>query len=247
MQLQLTAQQRVQWRDAGFLALPRFVDDDQLAGLRGAYDELLERRVEAAGDRMLGGVTRQIMFPSQAHPVFDRNPVLAAGIELGRELLGSHEVYRSFDMLIFKPPGHPEATPWHQDAAYARSPFAPAGTRIVLESIQFWVALDDADAENGCMHFAPGHHTKPLLQHRVASGEPAEDSRLLELVAPESQLDLEGAIACPLPAGGCTLHTYGTPHYTPPNRSAHRPRRAYIFNVATPRGIRFLLGHSDDD
>lgn len=247
MKSPLTAEQRAQWRDAGFLALPGFVGAGELARLREAYDELLERRVEAAGDRLLGGVTRQIMFPSQAHPAFARNAVVAAGIELGRALLGSPEVHRSFDMLIFKPPGHPEPTPWHQDAAYARSPFAPAGTPITLESIQFWVALDDADEENGCMHFAPGHHTKPLLPHRVASGDPEDDGRLLEIVDPELQLALDRAVACPLGAGGCTLHSYGTPHYTPPNRSVDRPRRAYIFNVATPRGIRFLLGLPDAD
>jgi ectoine hydroxylase-related dioxygenase (phytanoyl-CoA dioxygenase family) len=153
---------------------------------------------------------------------------------------------RSYEMLIYKPPGHPHATPWHQDAAYAHSPHAPAGTPITLESIQFWVALDDADEENGCMHFVPGHHTRPLLAHRVASGAASEDHRLLVLVDPDAQLDLSRVVACPLPAGGATLHSYGTPHYTPPNRSADRPRRAYIFNVVTERGIRYLLGRTDD-
>jgi hypothetical protein len=47
-------------------------------------------------------------------------------------------------------------------------------------------------------------------------------------------LDLKSAVACPLRAGGATVHNYGTPHFTPPNRSANRPRRAYIFNFANP-------------
>ncbi|MFZ0658894.1 MAG: hypothetical protein WAM05_09260, partial [Candidatus Binataceae bacterium] len=49
---------------------------------------------------------------------------------------------------------------------------------------------------------------------------------------PERVLDLNRAVACPLRAGGATVHNYGTPHFTPPNRSATRPRRAYIFSFA---------------
>jgi ectoine hydroxylase-related dioxygenase (phytanoyl-CoA dioxygenase family) len=204
---------------------------------------LIERAVVAEGDRMLGGITRQVMFPSRAHQTFDRNAVVRRGIRIGRQLLGTDEVARSFDMLIDKPPGHPHATPWHQDMAYARHPFAPAGSTITQESVQFWVALDDADEENGCMHFAAGSHDRPLLEHRVASGDPHDDSRLLELANPGRDLAAATIVAAPLRAGGATVHSYGTPHYTPPNRSASRPRRAYIFNVATGAAARAIASH----
>ncbi len=39
------------------------------AELRAAYDELLRGDIRAEGDRQLGGVTRQIMRPHNAHPV----------------------------------------------------------------------------------------------------------------------------------------------------------------------------------
>ena len=192
---------------------------------------------------MLGGVTRQVMIPSREHPVFDRNDAVRTGIRIGRELLGTHDVHRSFDMLIYKPPAHPHATPWHQDMSYAQHPFAPAGSTITLESIQFWVALDDVDEGNGCMHFVPGFHRKPLLPHRIASGDPADDGRLLEIVDPDRELAGAAVTAAPLPAGGATVHSYGTPHYTPPNRSEDRPRRAYIFNVATVAATRAIASH----
>jgi ectoine hydroxylase-related dioxygenase (phytanoyl-CoA dioxygenase family) len=193
---------------------------------------------------MLGGITRQVMIPSSAHPVFDRNDVVRDAIQVGRQLFGTEAVHRSFDMLIYKPPGHPHETPWHQDQSYSKHPTAPAGTTCSLESLQVWVALDDADVENGCMHFVPGRHRDPMLEHRVASGDPQSDSRLLEIVDPARDLDLSSVVAAPLRAGGCTMHTQGTPHYTPPNRSADRPRRAYIFNVATSNGMRGLVGES---
>ena len=55
------------------------------------------------------------------------------------------------------------------------------------------------------------------------------------LVDPPSQIDLSRAVVAEIPAGGATIHSYGTPHYKSPNRSKSRHRRAYIFNVATQR------------
>jgi ectoine hydroxylase-related dioxygenase (phytanoyl-CoA dioxygenase family) len=230
----LTTEQRQAWNREGFLVLDEFVDDETLGDLRAAYDAIIDRDVAAPGDRMLGGLTRQVMIPSAAHPVFDRNPVVQAGLDIAQQLFET-DVYRTFDMLIYKPPGHPHDTPWHQDMAYAKQPFAKPGTRIKLESIQYWVPLDDVDDTNGCMHFAPGYHTQPLLEHHVASGSPDDEGRLLELVDADRQVDMSKVVVAEIPAGSATMHSYGTPHYTGPNRSADRPRRAYIFNIAARR------------
>jgi ectoine hydroxylase-related dioxygenase (phytanoyl-CoA dioxygenase family) len=231
---ELTKHQIDAWRRDGFLVLDAFVDEETLASLREAYDAIIEKDVEAAGDRMLGGMTRQVMIPSAAHPTFDRNPVVKRGIDIARQIFAT-DVFRTFDMLIYKPPGHPHDTPWHQDMAYAKMPFAEPGTTIVAESIQYWVPLDDVDRENGCMEFAPGYHTQPLLEHHVASGDPEDDGRLLALVDPETQIELSKVVVAEIPAGAATMHSYGCPHYTSANRSADRPRRAYIFNIATKR------------
>lgn len=233
------------WQCDGFVVIERLIGEDAVARLREAYDAILARRVVAGGDRMLGGITRQVMMACTAHPAFHRNEALDEAAEIAEQLLGEAPV-RSFDMLIDKPPGHPHATPWHQDMSYAGLPFAPEGSAIPLETLQFWVALDDVDALNGCMHFLPGQHTRPLLAHRVASGDPNDDARLLELVDAERQLDLSRAVAAPLRAGGATLHSYGTPHYTPPNRSADRPRRAFIFNLAPLRIVERMAAQLGD-
>lgn len=232
----LEADQVAAWNRDGFLVLDRFVDDDALATLRAAFDDVVSGRVRAAGDRMLGSITHQVKSPSDAHPDFNSNPALEQGLAIARQLLGTDDVRRFFDMLIDKPPGHPHDTPWHQDFAYAAQPFAAPGRRIPLETIQFWVPLDDVDAENGCMQFLPGHHAQPLLEHHVASSNAADpEARLLALVDPENQVDMSRAVVAEIPAGGLTMHAYGAPHYTGPNRSVDRPRRSYIFNVATPR------------
>lgn len=213
----------------GFGHVPELAGPETVATLREAYDRVIGS--DFGDHRKLGGITRQVMLPSLADPVFDSNEALENGMAIARELLGTEHLARTFDMLIFKPPGHPHPTPWHQDAAYGGRPFAPTGTPVINNRVQFWVPLDDADEENGCMHFIPARHTGTLLEHRVASGDPDSESRLLELTDPSRDLDLSTAVAVPLVAGGSTFHTVGTPHYTPPNRSTLRPRRAYIFNI----------------
>jgi hypothetical protein len=217
------------WKRDGFLVKERFADADTLLLLRRAYDETLD--AQFAGDRMLGGITRQIEVPSREHPVFDDNPLIERGKQVIRDLYGTADAVRVFDMLIYKPAGHPYETPWHQDMSYSAMPFAPAGVTQLDDLVQFWVPLDDVDEDNGCMQFVPGHHHKPLLPHRVASGEPNDPARLLAIEEPEQHLDLDKRVVAALPAGGVTMHGPGTPHYTGPNSTTDRPRRAYIFTL----------------
>jgi hypothetical protein len=223
-----------QFRRDGFLAIPRLADAATVARLGDVYDAMLRREIDvSATDNPLGMITRQIMHPSAYHPIFRDNAALAAGREVARALLGVDDPRPRFDMLIYKEPGQLATTPWHQDFSYSVMPTAAAGVAIpVDEVIQFWVALDDVDEENGCMHFIPGAHRQPLLEHYIAGGAADYTQRLLAIRDAEHKLDLNRAVACPLGAGGATVHNYGTPHFTSGNRTADRPRRAYIFNYA---------------
>ena len=131
-----------------------------------------------------------------------------------------------FDMLISKEPGQLNETPWHNDYAYSGVPVAPPGRISALKSVQFWVALDPVDERNGCMQFIPGSHRLPSPEHFVASGTDDDPGRLLAT----EDVDPTQAVSCPLPPGGCTVHSTGTLHFTGGNATSDRPRRAYIFN-----------------
>lgn len=170
MEAPLTDAEVRSWEDDGFVVKQSFADEDTLASLRDAYADILD--ADAQGDRMLGGITRQIMVPSAAHPTFNKNPLIKLGKEVVGQLSGATEIVRVFDMLIYKPAGHPHETPWHQDMSYTQMPYAPAGTVPAKGLVQFWVPLDDVDEDNGCMQFIPGQHEKPMLPHYVAGGDP---------------------------------------------------------------------------
>ena len=61
------------------------------------------------------------------------------------------------EMALLKPPGGREK-PWHQDCAYFNYPL---DTTI----IGVWIALDHADAHNGCLHILPGTHREGPVNH----------------------------------------------------------------------------------
>lgn len=216
----------------GFLAFDRLIGTDDVRAIGAAFDTLLADNADT--DRMLGGVTRQILLPCRYHATFRENAALSAGREIARQLLGTDAPKFVYDQLLYKPPRHLVETPWHQDLAYFKVPFLTPRPYTDSSTVQFWVALDDVDASTGCMHFIPRKHERELFPHRVASGDESHDSRLLEIVEPERYLDLSEAIACPMQAGGATVHGETTPHFTSANTSHDRRRRAYIFNFAKP-------------
>ena len=229
------------FRRDGFAVIPQLADAGTVAALRDVYDGMLDGRVPCPGtDRQLGGITRQIMVPHLHHPVFTDNPAVREARRISAELMGCADPQFFFSMLIYKPGGHPHATPWHQDMAYAHMPFTRAGTTWPGDVVaQFWLALDDVDETMGCMEFIPTGQQQPMPEHHVASGDPTDDGRLLAIVDPAARLDLAQAVKCPLPAGSATVHGYTTPHYTGPNRSA-RGRRAFIFSFANMPALRQL-------
>lgn len=220
-----------QFREQGFTSVDALIDPDTVESLRCAYDEVIRKDVNGGQhDRRLGGLTRQVMLPRLIHRAIRNSEVFAKAAALASELLGE-DVEHRFDMMIFKPAGHPTPTPWHQDLAYSRRPFAAPGTPATLETVQVWVALDDADVSTGCMQFLPGLHVEPLLKHYVFSGDADDDGRLLAFTDEVlDQLDLSTAVPCPVPAGGATAHGECTPHFTGINSTLDRDRRAYILN-----------------
>lgn len=227
----LSAAQLRSFERDGFTSVPRLIDDDTVEILRDYYDRIVRGEIKCGDDdRHLGGLTRQVLNPRNHVDYFRNNPATRAGAEIAAQALGAPS-HLEFDMLIYKPPGHPKATPWHQDLSYYRMPFAEPGLMIEAEALQFWVALDDVDASNGAMHFLPGRHRAGLEPHYVYSGDPADESRLLATKAFGDPDQPNAGIVCPLKAGGCTIHFHATPHYTSPNVTKDRGRRAYIFTM----------------
>lgn len=116
------------------------------------------------------------------------------------------------EMALLKPAGVGSEKPWHQDNAYFD--IEPASLVIGV-----WVALDEALAENGCMHLIPGSHRRgphPHFQRR--------DWQLCD-----TDIPVADDVVVPLAPGGALIFQGLLFHGTPANRSPLR-RRALQFH-----------------
>ena len=124
------------------------------------------------------------------------------------------------DQLFCKPALHGGVVAWHQDYSY--------WTRTVpLAHLTCWIALDDSDAENGCIQYVPGSHLWDLLPITGLSG----DMNAIREVLNEDQWNrLQTPVAAEVKAGYATFHHPLMIHGSQANRT-ERPRRASVLNV----------------
>lgn len=118
------------------------------------------------------------------------------------------------DMALLKPPRLGREKPWHQDHAYFDFPL---GTRVV----GVWIALDEANLENGCMRVQPGKHLDGPRVHFKRRDWQICDTEIIG----------KRCVAVPLKPGGLLLFDGLLPHGTPTNHSPSR-RRALQFHYA---------------
>jgi phytanoyl-CoA hydroxylase len=195
-----------------YRADPKRVGHEVSLSFEHSYDPLSAKESD---DAILARV-RKASYYENEHPDI-RALVDSPKVKgIAEELLGeSAELFQT--MALVKPALIGSEKPWHQDNAYFK--YAPLD-RVV----GFWVALDDADKNNGCMHVLPGWHRKGGLKHFHSPG----DCQILpDRVAPGEPLPIE------LKAGGAMFFSGMLPHQTPPNRSP-KARRALQFHY---RGV----------
>jgi phytanoyl-CoA hydroxylase len=111
---------------------------------------------------------------------------------------------------ISKPPFDGQPVLWHQDGSYW--PLEP------MEVVTLWLAVDDADAENGCMQVIPGTHRMPLQQLH----ERTDTANVLNSEVDPALVDETQAIDIVLSAGSVSIHHPNIIHGSKANLSARR-------------------------
>jgi ectoine hydroxylase-related dioxygenase (phytanoyl-CoA dioxygenase family) len=215
----------------GYLAIPAITSADEVASLQAIYDHLFASKAGRESGDHLDLVTTdtdeeaetlpQILNPSKYAPELANTFFRANAEAIAKQLLGP-EARFSGDHAIRKPPDSGVETPWHQDEAYWDADKE-------YNSLSIWIPLQEATLENGCMQFVPGSHNQEVQPHHPIGHDP----RVIGLEIDDAEKRAETAVACPIPAGGATIHHCRTIHYTGPNRSSE-PRRAYILGFGVP-------------
>lgn len=184
--------------------------------------ELAVLRLEDEAWYLDGGVAdrrvlRKLDNPVARRRVFEnlaRSPALTG---LVRQLIGDGlRVY--FSQVFFKSPGGGGPKPVHQDNFYF-GPNDPDGM------VTAWIALDDADVENGCLFYGDGSHLGGVLDHVAPPGRP------YDLLIPDELARTVAMTPAPVMRGGVSFHHGTTLHQSSDNTSS-RPRRACAIHYA---------------
>ena len=154
-------------------------------------------------DPVFAAISRRPQFAALAHDIGVERPLLLQS------------------MYLFKQPQIGGEVGWHQDATYLHTePSTVTG---------FWVALDDADRDNGCLMALPGAHRGPLRQRFSRDGDEFVTVTLDATPWPDVE-----PVAIEARRGTLVLLHGLLPHASAPNLS-NRPRHAYALHVVDGR------------
>ena len=123
-------------------------------------------------------------------------------------------------MVIFKPPRIGGAVNSHQDSTFLHT--------TPMNLVGFWIALEDADLENGCMWFAPGSHKAGINGRLVRTVNDGVPGTTLQGEMPSTK---EGEfVAAPVRKGSLVLIHGEVVHMSKANLS-ERSRNIYTFHL----------------
>jgi phytanoyl-CoA hydroxylase len=202
----------------GFAVVRRFLDDVELGEVRDNLARYVREIVPALADS-------EAFYQDRARPEtlkqlnrMGRDPFFHALTQhpkwtaIAQALVG--EPVRADQPEWFnKPPATNHVTPPHQDNYY----FCLSPANVVT----IWVALDDVDAENGCLRYVAGSHLAGFRKH--------SKSKVLGFsqgIDDYSHEDFVREVAVPLRAGDAVAHHGMTIHRADANLSSQRHRRS---------------------
>ncbi len=142
-----------------------------------------------------------------------------AFVMAAHQLLENKSVRFWHDQLFCKPALHGGVVAWHQDYSY--------WTRtIAMQHLTCWTGLDDANTENGCLHYIPESHKWGLLHAPSLAGDM---HGLMKYLSPEQKEQFKPT-PIELKKGYATFHHPLMVHGSYKNNS-DRSRRAFVLNV----------------
>ncbi|MGH6986749.1 MAG: phytanoyl-CoA dioxygenase family protein [Caulobacteraceae bacterium] len=221
MRLDVTEDQIERFASEGFLVLGDALDHSDLERWRRATDEAVALRLEAggrhnqhvAGDPFYRDVFTQAMHLTRLHSgLLDlvHDPRLA---HLAGTLVGADGMRLWHDQALIKEP-YANQTSFHRD-----TPYWSMSTR---RAVNFWLALDDATQENGCLWYLPRtHKLGDYTLVRIATG-------MGDLFEAFPEWRSIRAVPAPVAAGGLVVHNGMTAHAAGANMTPARRRAMTI-------------------
>lgn len=232
----LSPDQVALFRSQGFLRGPKVLTDGQVDTLRAELQRVIDNDGKPVPQPPLiknmsrpGARYWQIVNMWMVSEPFRQLTHNATITEEIAQLTDARELRIWHDQIQYKPSGVGGVNMWHQDTPYW--PILRPGLQVTA-----WVALDDVDAENGCMSMVPGSH---LWGDAIAEISKIKD---FEVLPKEYQGHGIRVQLCPVPKGHVHYHHGLTWHGSSANPST-RPRRAIALHYMTEQTRYYAAGN----
>ncbi len=199
----LTTSQVEAFNRDGCLTGIRVFDGEEVRSNRLYFDRLLKETLAAGGDSY--SISTAHLQHGRAYDLLTEPRTVACV----KDLLGADVIAWGCHFFC-KMPRDGKAVSYHQDASYW--PLTPSGTVTV------WLAIDDADVENGCMRCIPGSHRFGDLEYRQSD---ADENNVLDQTVDDAER-FGSAIDVELEAGEISIHSDLLLHGSSPNTSDRR-------------------------
>lgn len=219
----LSREQVEQFNRDGYVKGIRIFNDVEIAAHREYFDDLLAAVIAAGGDSY--SISTAHMKYQRVWDLLTNQRIVSCVADLlGPNVIGWGSHY------FCKMPRDGKSVSWHQDASYW--PLSRSKTVTV------WLAIDDADTENGCMKFLPGSHRHGHLEYRESTSD--EDNVLDQTV---EEIERFGTpIDVTLAAGEISIHSDLLLHGSEANHSDRR-RCGLTLRYCTPDVHAYLDWH----
>ena len=225
--LRLSENQIQFYRENGYLAGVRLLNDEQVEALSAEVDDLTNPNHYG----------RELFYEYNSNESTDPNTILFHALGAWRITPGLHDVLWNpafvmaasqlleapvrfwHDQIFYKPARHGGVVAWHQDYSY--------WTRTTpMAHLSCWIGLDDSTIDNGCVHYVPRSHEWNLL----AITGLADDMNAIKNVLSEKQKSDFKPVPIELKRGEASFHHPLMVHGSYENKT-ERPRRAVVINV----------------
>ena len=234
----LTEKQVADFKANGFVKGGRVLTDEQVEVLRDELQRVIENKdrlqrkpVRIANmSRNAEAALWQIVNIWEASDPFRSLVSNHQIVEEVAQLTGATELRLWHDQIQYKPKSIGGVNMWHQDAPYWTN-IGPQTAQVTA-----WIALDDADAENGCMSMIPGsNHWGNQVEFIHTLTDFASMPPFFEGHAVKVQI-------CPVGKGEVHFHHALTWHGSTANTSG-RPRRAIALHYMTQDTVYIASGN----
>lgn len=223
----LSTEQLDFYRENGYLAGVRILDDDQINVLRQEVAALIDPKHPG----------NHLFYEFNSNESADPQKVLFHALGAWRITPGLHDLLWNpaftvpasqllegkvrfwHDQIFCKPAHHGGVVIWHQDYSY--------WTRTQpMAHLSCWIGLDDSTQANGCVHYVPRSHRWNLLPRENFANDM---DAIRNWLTPEQQREFK-PVAIELKKGECSFHHPLMVHGSYENRT-DEPRRAVVLNV----------------